>query len=428
MLAAIGGAAWLIGGTSLWGPLLSILLPMATAISVSRKWAFASALIYYLTGSVSITGAMAGYYGDDPWALGGLAWIGASAALALPWTLGRSAIGRLFALMVTAAPPLGVMGWLSPLNAAGVMFPGTGFGGLGLCAAALIWCGAIYRRPQRIWPPILIVIAVMGGIGHGLLVLRKSTSPPPSDWIGLNTDIAPARGNLAADLANKRALIEAGRAIRPRRVLVFPEAVLDDWLQGTRQQFALAVPPGQIWLIGAQVRPAPMPSLMPTPGGKPVNAVVAVEQGKAHSLPLTAAAGLLLGGNWRPWNAQGLQPAGSQHAFELDGQRVWAALCVEQLQPWSWMLAMAERPTLILAMSNVWWAPPGSFAPRIQKASTRTWARLMHVPVIWASNRPPEQAHTGAALKNGKHTDDAVFKSQSISRCHERERIEAMQA
>ncbi|MDR2990739.1 MAG: hypothetical protein LBU72_02170 [Burkholderiaceae bacterium] len=149
MLAAIGGAAWLIGGTSLWGPLLSILLPMATAIGVSRKWAFASALVYYLTGSVSITGAMAGYYGDAPWALGWLAWLGASAALALPWMLDRSVGGRLLALIATAIPPLGVIGWLSSLNAAGVMFPATGWLGLGLTAALLTWCDAVYARR---WP------------------------------------------------------------------------------------------------------------------------------------------------------------------------------------------------------------------------------------------------------------------------------------
>jgi hypothetical protein len=51
------------------------------------------------------------------------------------------------------------------------------------------------------------------------------------------------------------------------------------------------------------------------------------------------------------------------------------------------MLAMLDRPRVIVAMSNAWWAPPGNFAPAIQAASTRAWARLMKAPVIWASNR-----------------------------------------
>jgi hypothetical protein len=395
LLAAVGGAAWLIGGVSLWGPLLSILLPLATAISVSRKWAFASALAYYLIGSVSITGAIAGYYGAGHQIIGALAWIGASVALALPWTLGRSAAGRLFALIATAVPPLGVIGWLSPLNAAGVMFPSAKWFGLGLTVAVLVCfhigqtreTNPIFARCSMLAKAIL-GIGVSIGVGSGLFVSEAFEQPVPSGWAGLDTRIAPARGNLRVGIQNKQTLIEAGRAIRSARVVVFPEAVLDDWLPGTRQQFALAVPPGQTWLIGAQVRPSQAPDVAPRPDGKAVNAVVVVEQGRAHPMALTAAAGLLLGGNWRPWSSQGLQP-GIQRGFTLAGQRVWAALCVEQLQPWTWRLAMLDRPTLILAMNNAWWSPPGSFAPKIQAASTKSWARLINVPVIWASNRAP---------------------------------------
>ncbi|MDR0275594.1 MAG: conjugal transfer protein TraB [Burkholderiaceae bacterium] len=379
-LAALGGVAWLAGGASLWGPLLSVALPVATAISVSRKWAFLSALIYYLIGSVSITGAMAGYYGGH-WGWSLLAWIGASVALALPWTFAGTATGRLFALMVTAIPPLGVIGWLSPLNAAGVMFPTTGFGGLALAMAVLVWCDVIA-------PLAGLVLGI--GIGIYSIVFHPAqwALPSPSGWAGIQTSIAAAHGDLVADLANKQALIGAARSqAKDAAVAVLPEAVLDDWLPGTRQQFSLAVPPDQTWLIGAQMYEAQGSDLVPAPKGKPFNAVVMVQPDHALSFPLTAAAGLLLGGNWRPWNAQGLQPAGAQHVFELDDQRVWAALCIEQLQPWTWMLAMFEQPTLVLAMNNAWWAPARSFAPRIQVASTRAWARLMNVPVIWASNR-----------------------------------------
>jgi len=387
VLAALGGAVWLMGGASLWGPLGSILLPVATTVSPSRKVAFASALIYYLTGSVSIAGAISGYYGTGSLGWGFLAWVGASVVLALPWTLGRSAAGRLFALVATAIPPLGVIGWLSPLNAAGVMFPGTGFLGLSLTVIVLTWCDVVCRRPQ-LWA---VVWAVLGfGIYSGLYHPHKFELPPPPGWVGLDTKIAPARGNLVADLANKQALIEAGRAARSARVVVFPEAVLDDWLPGTRQQFSLAVPPGQTWLIGAQVGARQAPDFVSASKGKSVNAVVAVEYGRAQPVALTAASGLLLGGNWRPWSAQGLQPASRQRIFELDGQRVWAALCVEQLQPWMWMLAMLDHPTLVLAMNNAWWAPAGSFALGIQAASTRAWARLMGVPVIWAGNYDPK--------------------------------------
>jgi len=380
-LAALGGVVWLAGGNSLWGPFGSILLPVATKVSSSRNVAFASALVYYLTGSVSIAGAVAGYYGTGSLGLGLLAWVGSSGVLALPWMLGRHAPGRFCALVVTALPPLGVIGWLSPLNVAGVLFPGTGLLGLGLTVAVLTWCDAVCWRPRVL---VFALIVLGSGLYAGLYSLHQ-LEPPPG-WVGLNTEIAPARGDLIRDLANKQALIEAGRAVRSARVVVFPEAVLDDWLAGTRQQFALAVPPGQTWLIGAQVGTRQAPGFVAGVKGKSVNAVVAVAYGRAQSVALTAASGLLLGGNWRPWSAQGLQPARTQHVFELDGQRVWAALCAEQLQPWTWMLAMLDHPTLVLAMNNAWWAPAESFALGIQAASVRAWTRLMGAPVIWAGN------------------------------------------
>jgi hypothetical protein len=387
-LAVVGGATWLIGGASLWGPLLSILLPMVTAISASKRWAFASALAYYLIGSVSITGAVSGYYGAGHEVFGWLAWIGASVALALPWTWGGRAIGRLFALLITAIPPLGVIGWLSPLNAAGVMFPGTGAFGLGLTMVILVGCHVPQSRCSM-FTKTLLGIGIGIGVWSALHAPQKLELSAPAGWIGLDTHIAPARGDLRAEITNKQALIDAGRTAHSARVVVLPEAVLDDWLPGTRQQFALAVPPGQMWLIGAQVPPSQAPDFASVSNGKSVNAVVAVEQGHAHPMALTAAAGLLLGGNWRPWNSQGLQTTWTQRSFTLAGQRVWAALCVEQLQPWTWMLALLDHPSLILAMSNTWWAPPGSYAPKIQTASTRAWARLTSVPVIWASTRDP---------------------------------------
>jgi hypothetical protein len=392
LLAAAGSTVWLIGGVGLWGPLLSILLPIATAISVSRKWAFASALAYYLIGSVSITGAIAGYYGNGYQIIGVLAWIGASVALALPWTLGRSAAGRLFALIATAVPPLGVIGWLSPLNAAGVMFPSADWFGLILTMVVLVCFHAGHARAKNLILArcSMLVIGVGIAVGSTLFVSEALDRLASAGWVGLDTRITPARNNLRVGIKNKQALIEAGRTVHSARVVVFPEAVLDDWLPGTRQQFALAVPPGQTWLIGAQVRPSQAPDIASGPDGKAVNAVVVVEQGRAHPVALTAASGLLLGGNWRPWSSQGLQSAGMQRGFTLAGQRLWAALCVEQLQPWTWMLAMLDHPTLILAMNNAWWAPSGSFAPRIQTASTKSWARLMNVPVIWASNGGPQ--------------------------------------
>ena len=72
-----------------------------------------------------------------------------------------------------------------------------------------------------------------------------------------------------------------------------------------------------------------------------------------------------------------------------------AALCVEQVQPWTWFEAILQRPDVILAMSNGWWASgTEGLSPRvgaaglaIERASSRAWARLMGLPVVWAGNQ-----------------------------------------
>jgi hypothetical protein len=197
----------------------------------------------------------------------------------------------------------------------------------------------------------------------------------PPGWVAVQTRIRPGGGNIGAEITNNQAIIAAGlQQGRGARVVIFPEAVLENWLGGTQEQFAQPVPPGQIWLIGAQTTVH--------------DAVVRVKHGYADPVPVAQAAGLLLGGDWQPWNPRTLHPAWWQRVFNLDGQRVWAAVCVEQVQPWTWLEALWQRPTVIVAQANAWWAPPESAAPGIQEASTRAWARLMGVGVVEAVNRP----------------------------------------
>ena len=117
--------------------------------------------------------------------------------------------------------------------------------------------------------------------------------------------------------------------------------------------------------------------------------------------PTAIAAGLLLGGDWLPWKPVSLRPSWWQRAFYIDGLRVWSSICIEQLQPWTWIEALAQRPSLILAQSNAWWADESNAAPGIQAASTRSWARLMGLPVVWAGNGLKMPRTSGVAVKHG---------------------------
>ena len=359
LIAALSGAAWLLPGGTLWAPVASLLLVVAVTLAQSPLQRFLTALAYYAAGSVSMIGAVTGYWGSDHAGTGVLAWVAASTVLATPWALASGGRGALAALALTALPPLGLIGWLSPLSAAGVLFPGMGWMGLALLLAVVV--GITKLR-----------IAWLAPLGAIALAANLVYTPPalPFGWVGVDTAIQPARHSVLAAIQNNQAIIATALVQgQGAKVVVLPEAVIDGWLPGTRRQFAGAVPPGQLWLVGAQTR---------------FNSVVAVTHGNAIVKPLVNAAALLPGGNWSPG---GLQPAWWQTAPVVDGKRIWASVCVEQVLPWTWLEAMTAQADVVLAISNQWWAPPTSTAPRIQLASTSAWARLMGVPVVSAINR-----------------------------------------
>ena len=369
---ALLGCCWLLGD-GLWGPLASCVLVPLVAAQRRPLERWIAALGYYAAGSVPVVAAVMGYWGADHVALGVAAWLGSSLLLSAPWALAGRWPGALGALALTALPPLGVIGWLSPLNAAGVLFPGLGWIGLGLLCLGFI---AMYASAHRRRIAILTVIGSVA-IASNLLYVEPS---PPSGWIGVHTHLAPSRGDMLEAIRNNERLIDA-RILQGKgaQVVIFPEAILDDWWPGTRQQMSMAVPAGQLWILGADTRSS--------------DAVVRATQGDADVEPLVRSAGLILGGNWLPWSSETLQPAWWQRLFVIEGRRVWAALCVEQLQPWTWLEAMIQRPDAILAMSNGWWARaagapiPAGAGLAIERASVRAWARLLHLPVVWATNQ-----------------------------------------
>lgn len=358
-IAALSGVAWLLSSSTLWAPAASLLLVVAVMLAPSPLQRFLTALAYYAAGSVSMIGAVTGYWGSDHAGTGMLAWVATSTVLATPWALASGWRGALAALALTALPPLGLIGWLPPLSAAGVLFPGMGWAGLALLLAVVVGI-----TKQRIaWLAPLGAIALAANLVYTLPAL-------PLGWVGVDTSIQPARGSVLASIQNNLAIIATALVQgHGAKVVVLPEAVIDGWLPGTRRQFAGAVPPGQLWLVGAQTR---------------FNSVVVVKNANAFVSPLINAAALLPGGNWSPG---GLQPAWWQTAPVIDGKRVWASVCIEQVLPWTWFEAMTARPDVVLAISNQWWADKTSSAPQIQRVSTRAWTRLMGVPVVSAINR-----------------------------------------
>ena len=130
----------------------ALLLPLLWAAAPSRWTAGAVVLAYYLVASRGLpVGAGIFFAVTEPAWFGWCLWVVTAAINAGVWTLAwrrdprRRAIGAVVALVVTALPPVGLIGWTNPLTAAGLWFPGLGFVGLGF-TLLLAYYVALQRR------------------------------------------------------------------------------------------------------------------------------------------------------------------------------------------------------------------------------------------------------------------------------------------
>lgn len=361
VLGAWLGATWFLPG--LWGPGMSALLLPVLATAKGRGARYLTALAYYLIGSAGISAGAANFFGPGHLALGIALWLSSAVLLALPWMLARGGLGALLALLFTALPPLGLIGWLSPLNAAGVAFPGLSLAGLGLFLGFAAMAGA--RRWG--WMAVFAVLACLANLFY---------LPPrlPKGWRSLATQVHPTPSFLS------EASQIAGWATKARSTgadyLLLPEDAAGEWLAGTRGQLEAAVPSGRTWLVGASY---------PLGHDHWSDAVIAVDRSGSRLLfqaPFTVPVSM-----WHPWKQAGHYPALWWEPVKvIAGKRVWASICYSQLLPWVWLEGLLQHPDLVLAPRNDWWAK-GTGIAHVQRSDTLSWTRLMGVPVVEAVNQ-----------------------------------------
>ena len=400
LLLLAGGAAW-----NIWPAgaiILSLLLPVGVMQARSKgvRWTFA--FVWFLAGSISIVPSAVGFFGTSFLMFGIAAWLASSALLALPWIIADTPIKAVIAVILDAVPPIGLIGWLSPLTAAGWLFPGQGLAGVAGCLLVILCSTSMVSRNSCHGCKVSTQTGVMGdtywlrtgGMGDtysgilklmtGILVvwailanLLYTPVPAPKDWIGIQTSIPPSNGNVLQAIANNRALIAAAQTQGAKaRYLLFPEAVLDDWYPGTRAQIAAAIPPGQTWILGAE-------TLAPRAR---YDALVVAQRQHALPEPVFRAALPMPVSMWRPGFAGGFQATWHESVQIIGGHRVWASICFDQILPWVWIDGMIQHPDLMLLPSNDWWAQRWNPAPEIPIAQTNSWIRLIGMQTISARN------------------------------------------
>lgn len=215
---------------------VAVLFPALWAMSPSRLTALLVSAGYFLAASRGLPLGVANFYATDfwpgllLWTVASLSFAGVHAAL---WKgqpegkspgEGRPEVGRavryLVAAMLMGLPPLGITGWAHPLTAAGILFPGWGWWGLGATAILLV------VMTSRRWP---IAVAVLGG----LHVWSATTWTPPKvaeNWKGVDLEHGETLGR-DGSLAHHRHLIATVRtAVSAKtRFIVLPESALGFW-------------------------------------------------------------------------------------------------------------------------------------------------------------------------------------------------------
>lgn len=370
----VGVAAW-AGSLALLALAPMIVVLWSTRTRRSAAWLVMFA--YCLAASRGLPVGAARFYGGDTPALFSAAlWIGACLALSAPWALLWSAQRTGYwwrvpvAVLLCVVPPIGLVGWASPLTAAASFFPAWGWSGLFAMTACLV--GLTY------WPlRTALILAIFGLIG--LIYVAPPSAPA---WIEARNTAFSGTGDGARDFmrdfaANQAMIAQALASNAP--FLLFPETVAGLWTEATAELWADAAQKlqqeGRTVLVGAEI---PIEGTNQT---RNVLVFIGATNGTLQQrIPVPVSM-------WRPWT----NDSGTVANITGDGigmvnaQRAAVFVCYEQLLVWPVLLSIAAQPKLLIGAANDYWAV-GTSIPPIQNMALQAWSRLFSVPFVAAVN------------------------------------------
>jgi hypothetical protein len=365
--AAFGFAAW--SGVAYAIALSAVILWLWHA--PTRTEAGATMGGYYAAAAYSLAPGSAVFFNSLPF--GVAVWLIVTSLLTLPWVLLWSAKPSVWraplALALTTLPPLGIIGFYSPLTATGELWPASGWIGI----AAFVTMSACFTYYKRGVFLAVFVTAVVSNV----LVPPIASLP---GWYSVDTqDGGSGYGAVSRDpqqeyLAYQR-LFE--RANNDARVLVFPEAATPTYGANAaaffQRDFARVAARSQVLIYGAQ---------MDIAGGRANALVIAGAERAAWFQRMPAPVAM-----WRPWDSANSfrSHMTGPHTFVVRGQRVAPLICYELSLVWPVLASMADRPTVVVGVANTYWAN-GTMMSRQARACLRAWARLFHLPSLMAEN------------------------------------------
>lgn len=388
--------------------ILSISFPALTLNAKTRRAAFNVAACYYAGASWSIIFAARNFIGPEAGILEGvLLWIAAAFLLSVPWPvlwipdrrqfLWRAPLG----LVLSVPPPLGIIGWASPLTAAGYLFPGTSWFGL---LALIIAAGYLAARPRAAVSVVALLTATANVSYRGP---EKQVA-----WEGINTRF----GGIAHEQTNPLSQLDAVETIQRRaldssaRVVVFPETVVRNWNVATDAFWSGSISKlqkaGKTIIVGSEIEGPTSPNqfsaqefaasieiLRATSSSRQIPAVTHSPSGFRNVLLIRGSETGVFEqrvpvplGMWRPLDKRAVPlRLAASGVLSVAGERAAILICYEQLLCWPIFRSMLDRPTVIVAVANDYWAT-GTTIPAAQLAAVHGWARLNSISYVSATN------------------------------------------
>lgn len=369
-----GGLAWMVA------------LPMIWMLMPSRPSALFSAIAFYLASSPTSYMAVRNYFVDWPTAYCVVVQAGFLTFLTLPWLLlpprseSRPSVrigGLAGAMILSAAPPIGVISAWHPLLSAGWVWPAGGWWALLLVIGC--WT-AVAIRPRLSTAASASCMLLAVGFPANLLY----EGPGPTNLTPV--DLSLPRANSYAEFASKLEQINRRlKASRPAlgEVAVLPENAFEEWKEGTAAmvQFALRrrLAEGPI-LAGSTIKDA-----SGTWGGVVLLSSTAAPQVLRARQPLVLSL-------WHPWDPVEHYSATwfTPGVLQVGQERVAIRVCSEEF-PIFWMLVdrAVHGATAMAVVGNHFWSTT-IMHDVVQGRHGRAAARLFGIPIIRAMNRAPE--------------------------------------
>ncbi|MDD5406970.1 MAG: hypothetical protein PHE73_08550 [Sulfurovaceae bacterium] len=286
--------------------------------------------------------------------------------VSLSWIIfwGNDPKTKLLSFIATQAililPPIGLISWVNPIQAAALFFPGTKIFGFFLLTALLFF---MYLKPK--FAPVLILFFLLPIYSVNLVKQDKK--------------INALFGNENYETGTVAPIVDYQRQIKYLRQI-----------ENTSNEFfllpenALGYVTGANGLVWQNTNKTIFAGASYLDTNITYNTLSLVKNGSINPVYVERVPVPL--SMWKPFSKTGVHAnIFGKGGFVLNNKKYGVLVCYEQLIMWTWLQTMLHDPDTILAVSNLWWAKDTSILS-IQKENIELWSILFDKPYTFSYN------------------------------------------